>query len=459
MPRLTLAPPASSPRRAVRVSSPLVVAILLLAACRPVPPASSPVAPSDGGAVPPTDRPAVGATERPTFAPPVVASPRPTPTGEPSLGVDWRRIYGVEQPPGDPLVTPPPAVGTGQSNHPAHYGGGMADLMDAVAGGPGLVAVGFYDRGPQAMAWWSSDAATWRAAAGFPTTDGTIAYTVAAGPSGLVAGGVDASDAAIWTSPDGRTWSRVGDRGAFHDAAGPLEIRAVGWTGERWLAAGFRGGIVHPLTAAFWISKDAETWQRLPDQPDFGDGRIEDLAVGRQGVVAVGYEGEYRQAREGAIWTSAEGLAWQRVTDPSLADGHVRGVTAYDDGFVAVGSRLDDRAARAWLSEDGRTWVAAPDDPALDNLGSKILMQDVTAIGDQLIAGGHLLAGTQYPTAVMWRSADGLTWQRAPDVPAFGQGLVEGIASGGPGVVAVGTYGSPDLFIPTVWISPAWPDG
>ena len=77
-----------------------------------------------------------------------------------------------------------------------------------------------------------------------------------------------------------------------------------------------------------------------------------------------------------------------------------------------------------------------------------------TWTGSGYLAGGHFLFGTQYPSGAIWTSDDGLRWSRAPDVPALSQGKIQGVAAGGPGLVAVGSFGSPDFSIPTVWISP-----
>jgi hypothetical protein len=129
-------------------------------------------------------------------------------------------------------------------------------------------------------------------------------------------------------------------------------------------------------------------------------------------------------------------------------------VAAGRDAFVGVGSDVGAVRAIAWRSTDGLAWTQAPDDPGLDNFGLKIEMRDVTWTGSGYLAGGHFLFGTQYPSGAIWTSDDGLRWTRAPDVPALSQGKVQGVAAGGPGLVAVGSYGAPDFSIPTVWISP-----
>jgi hypothetical protein len=121
---------------------------------------------------------------------------------------------------------------------------------------------------------------------------------------------------------------------------------------------------------------------------------------------------------------------------------------------VAVGSDASSTRAMVWRSSDGRTWDVAPDAPSLDNFGLKIEMHDVAWDGARFLAGGHRLFGTQFPTGLLWVSTDGLTWDRANESAALSQGRISGVAAGGPGLVAVGTYGSPDFAIPTVWLSP-----
>jgi len=396
-------------------------------------------------------------------APPRSPSPEavasPSPTTPPILGVDWLRIYDVEQPAGNALTSPPPITHPGGSDHPAHYQGGQADLVDVVAGGPGLVAVGFFDRGPEAAIWTSADGRSWRLARDFPVKDGTLAEAVGAGPRGLLVGGTDGRRAAAWISGDGRSWTQVDGGSAFDDAAAPLQITAVvPWRGG-WSAGGYLGTFAGPLRAAFWFSADGASWQRMPDGAAFDDGRVMAMAAFGDGLVAVGATGTFDRRTGGAVWTSIDGLTWERLpSSTDLQAGVLFGVVAGGSGLVAVGADPDDRAAMAWTSADGIAWTRAPEGTSLQNFGLKIRMQDVALIGNELIAGGHLLFGTQYATAVLWHSRDGITWERAPEVPAFGDGEVSGIVAGGPGAVAVGTVGAPDFFIPTVWLSPGKAD-
>jgi beta-lactam-binding protein with PASTA domain len=81
-------------------------------------------------------------------------------------------------------------------------------------------------------------------------------------------------------------------------------------------------------------------------------------------------------------------------------------------------------------------------------------MTDIIALasGGFLAVGNYV--GMQYGTATSWLSSDGLTWQRAPGYPALEQGEMLAVIEGPDSLVAVGSFGAPDNYIPTVWQGP-----
>ena len=127
---------------------------------------------------------------------------------------------------------------------------------------------------------------------------------------------------------------------------------------------------------------------------------------------------------------------------------------AGDLGLVGVGNSSDSTRAVVWRSTDGADWTVAPDAPSLDNFGLGIEMHDVAWDGTRLVAVGHRLFGTQYPTGVAWVSTDGVRWDRATESAALSQGKIDAVTAVGGGFAAVGTFGAPDAAIPTVWLSP-----
>lgn len=122
-------------------------------------------------------------------------------------------------------------------------------------------------------------------------------HAVTMGKPGLVAVGnttVDEGwpDAAVWTSPDGRAWSR----GAHDDEVfgGPYgeQMWSVVETPDGLVAAGTSGwGSDGDMAAAVWRSSDGHTWERIEQDDVFTSGRrrsVHSLILDGPGLIAGG---------------------------------------------------------------------------------------------------------------------------------------------------------------------------
>jgi len=229
--------------------------------------------------------------------------------------------------------------------------------------------------------------------------------------------------------------------------------------GGGYLAVGAAGAQTGPWTPAFWTSADGKAWDRVATDPALGAGRPVRVTIGGPGFVAVGVTGTDRDPTGSAIWTSPDGRRWTRL--PADAGGGLdgialRSVVAGPTGLLALGGRLDGTAGVVLGSTNGLDWSRAPTGE-LAFRGSDISVVDAAWARDRWVAVGHYLFGQQYGSAVAWTSPDGRTWTRSPDATSFGQGEMASLVAAGSGVVAVGTFGAPDNYIPTVWLSPAQP--
>jgi hypothetical protein len=321
---------------------------------------------------------------------------------------------------------------------------------------------------------------------------------VAAGPGFVAVGGHD-GNAAVWTSVDGLTWSRVPDDEAVFGGPGESAMAAVAVGGPGLVAVGSQylcteqevldeggsprvdvDGNPEPDTvcvdgnAAVWTSVDGLTWSRVPhDEAVFGGQRrvyhMNSITPGGPGLVAVGQSdrfGEGDPLNEGdvnegdaVVWTSVDGLTWTRVPHDEAVFGGVEtqgmfDVTAGGPGLVAVGrdgagmawdnSRGQDAAV--WTSVDGLTWTRVPHDEDAF-AGSNSIMLGVTSGGPGLVAVGREMLG---PAAV-WTSVDGLTWSRVThDNEAEMSEPMGDVAVGAPGLLAVGSRDTESA----VWTSP-----
>ena len=245
-------------------------------------------------------------------------------------------------------------------------------MFSVVKGGPGFVAVGSWSgtategvgildeaESTAAAVWTSVDGMAWTrvphvsvfAAEG----RNLVIWDVTAAGPGLVAVGAEewsgGTRAAVWTSPDGLTWSRVSpDASAFTDGAMDHIIAGgpglVAWGSD------------------LWVSDDGVTWERTSVPDDISTA---DITVGGPGLVAVG--GAFTTEMDAvntAVWTSADGLIWEREAGGTGLEGGMESVVDVGAGLFATGSNPNAAndwtpVPQAWISEDGKNWQQLPD--------------------------------------------------------------------------------------------------
>jgi hypothetical protein len=303
-----------------------------------------------------------------------------------------------------------------------------AQISAATSSSRGVVAVGN-------GIWFSPDGATWTAVLGQLDLGGSplgqlgVVNTVTALGSGFVAGGqaVDPRSrqavAAIWTSPDGRRWTRVQDptlaprtppiptgnstptRGSIHAiTAGGPGLVAVGGV----FAGTFDGRtLVTPADEpAIWISTDQTHWTRVNTSSTFGTGPSQLQLTGvtsyRGSVIATASDGPTTK-----IYSSRDATHWQLIATIAGTFAHLGG---QHDMLVAVGSQTSsDQRERAavWTSPDGRHWHRAlTSRPA--GLASYTAVA-TTSYG--LIAVGYRGNHEPLVDAIVSTSTDGETWK------------------------------------------------
>lgn len=321
--------------------------------------------------------------------------------------------------------------------------GGRSAINAVIAAGPGLVAVGY--EAPGAAVWTSSDGRTWsRAGKGDSSLGGSRAEGMSAvarnGSELIAAGGVESSDwdAAVWTSTDALHWRRVDAGAPVFGGKGDQYMRGLVAGSFGLVAVGFDGS-----DAAVWRSKDGAHWTRVADSALGGDGKqeMDAVAAGGPGLVAVGSSNG-----DAAIWTSTDGRSWRRVEAGSpvfagAGEQKMYAVGPAGRGLVAVG--YDNGIAAAWASGSGSIWRRAAisgSDGQAAAVWSEMLA--VGSGGPGLVAVGVTSTGFGGSDAAVWTSKDGSSWQSVPDSAQFsgseGNQALAGVTSGGPGLVAVG---------------------
>ena len=299
-------------------------------------------------------------------------------------------------------------------------------------------------------AWTSVDSRIWSRA---PLDDdlfpeGAGFHDVVAGGPGVVAVGGSGShsplaDAAVWTSFDGITWSRVPHDEDIFGGFGEQTMTSVTAGGPGLVAVGWDLPIIVDADAAVWTSPDGINWSRVPHDEDiFGGNSYQamwSVAAGGPGLVAIGEDkGRNFPHGEPAVWTSVTGFTWTRVPldESTFGKGRPESVAGSGSLVVAVGSDGTEEGgdAAVWISLDGVTWTRVPHDEAVFGGPGRQQMQSVTAGESGFVAVGW----DEISGGAVWTSPDGITWSRVTDDATFAAAEFFDVTFSDQGVVVVG---------------------
>ena len=211
--------------------------------------------------------------------------------------------------------------------------------------------------------------------------------------------------AMVWTSKDGRSWSRV-EAASFQDRS----VKDIVDSPVGTFAIGYEAPIESDDTRGFLV------WP-VRAEGSFGEPRVIDL-VGADRIIS------------GASWTGREFLAWAstrwRVGETTLlssqdgmtwtvlstitrpASSYISDVLAVGDRLIAVGASGRVFRPRAWVSDDeGRSWTIANVE------GADGYIANVSMEAGSLIARGT--APALDGDDASWSSIEGTAWIRLPD--------------------------------------------
>ena len=353
--------------------------------------------------------------------------------------------------------TPPPAVGSAGFPPAALAGGdfvvtddgrGIDQILGRVASdGDEIVAVGSQTgaRIARAQFFFSpNDGGSWsmaseRTPAGGPPPPGYAARLVAGGHGAWVAVG----PSAIWTSPDGRTWTLTSTAGLPlrpHDQISVLKRTASGF-----IAAGSNvpGGDAAKAGPVVFLSANGTSWQRL-DAAQLGlaagAGRVtgiryaaaygNEILIAGDVVTTVTSHGRTENSETSAAWLSGNGgTTWRLVVRPA-AQAQISGEAVTRDGFILVqpATAGGTPAVAVYRSPDGRAWTrtATLSTPAGFRTGFVSGGPDGAVVSGQ--AGRVLTA---------FVSADGASWRQTPAFGTAASEAVSGVTVAAGGTVVV----------------------
>jgi hypothetical protein len=224
------------------------------------------------------------------------------------------------------------------------------------------------------------------------------------------------SRATVWTAADGRQWERGDIEASSGDAS---ESMAAATTFQDSQVAVGRRDDGEQSDAALWQTGEGGWDQVAPEEMGgMHDQWAFDVAAGERGILVAGGENAWGEVRA-RLWFSPDGETWETVDGgaggpfDTTGEESVQAVTAFGNGFVAVGWRDVDgeQDALAWYSPDGTSWEQL-EAPSLRGEGRQNA-RSVTVVNGMVVAGGFQSDASGQGQPVVWRSPDGQNWSGA----------------------------------------------
>ncbi len=207
-------------------------------------------------------------------------------------------------------------------------------------------------------------------------------------------------------------------------------------------------------------------WHSTHVPAQLGLGPFLAASGGRLYMVGIGKETSSRNVQ---VWSSADGAQWEQVSNPGFEPDFVpRATIAYEGGgLVVVGELTPSEAVvpQIWLSADGKTFAKAqiplPGAGSATGSGSGEIVAVATAAGQLVAFGDHDIVDVTKSPEVRgldsWHSADGSTWTHSELAGSDGYSAISMTAWSG-GFAALATQPGVDAGY-GVWTSPdgiAW---
>lgn len=355
----------------------------------------------------------------------------------------------------DIVATSPDGVTWTLGTLPPTSTGGVYDtLLQDVAWGAGKYVAGGRDGVYTSL----DDGVTWSAVAMTTTFPTDFAVSLSFLNGNFVAVGVSNTgsglEAAVFTSPDGATWST-------HDIeprqSSSYAVAAALFTGGQYVVGGEQG---------VYASTDAATWAKIyTDTQTFIGGCVldsssdhyvipgnygsllsdggstwsADFSASNQvvgslfgnGCGAYG-AGVYVAVPSGSIFWSSDGSVWTLSSGPY---SNIEGVAWNGSSFAAVDTNVSTLAATAYTSTDGKTWVAAG---TIDNSGANIQFGTISTGGLASLNGNWVAWGTRNGAPFVAVSTDAIHWiSSTSGLPSTG--ILSAVAYGGGVYTAIGS--------------------
>lgn len=219
----------------------------------------------------------------------------------------------------------------------------------------------------------------------------------------------------VWSSADGRSWSRVAEAAPWIHSDLPMNVT---FAGRMWLMGGWFNGRLpgHAASREVWSSEDGVSWTQATASAPWS-ARCAGAVVEHRGQMWLlgGIESYYfgdERSVKSDVWSSADGKTWTQASESAPWTPRGYHQAAVLNGLIYVlggGNYVPKHFALndVWSSADGVSWTceteSAPWAPRL--------WFSTAVYRDRIwVLGGWSKEKDNHGD--VWHSADGRSWQR-----------------------------------------------
>ena len=275
--------------------------------------------------------------------------------------------------------------------------------------GDRLFALGYghYGSDGGAMVWTSVDGRSWSRIESSSFRRRAV-NDIIDSPSGALVIGYNApidsdntSGFVLWpVRPDGS----FGTARVVHTAGGPALVIGAVWTGTEFLAWGLRDGPTSGGPTILLASPDGKGWSFRAEISAVKRGAVEQIVRKGSRLVGVGYEGR-RFPLSPRAWTSKDGGRSWKLADVPSGDAAMYTVGVEGSVLIARGrasSSGSDQRPASWSSTDGTAWIRLPEDVAMPALPGFSALTTAT-LGERTCVAGTFTDVRPFRAAIYCR--------------------------------------------------------
>jgi len=185
-----------------------------------------------------------------------------------------------------------------------------------------------------AAAWWSAGLGAWNRGTTDSTGETSQMFAVTVTPDRFISAGAEGSKPAIWTSPNGQTWTAMPF--ALPAGATKAALREIADNGQQVVAAGNADTSAGTVAFAEVSGNGGATWHEVSLSAPGPRTAVDALAASNAGFVATGQSGQ-SSTSSAIMWTSTNGMSWAPAAAVPAPSGDTTRVIS---GLAMTGSTV-----------------------------------------------------------------------------------------------------------------------